>query len=72
MVLIATVNFTFDAEAVPNIVTPSTVLQSCVTAIPYKTFLQADTLVRKCTIIIKHLKQRFGAPRTKFNLSFAF
>jgi len=28
MVLIATVNFTFDAEAVPNIVTPSTVLQN--------------------------------------------
>ena len=32
--------YTFDGEAVPNIVTPSTVLQSWVAAIPYKTFLQ--------------------------------
>ena len=27
---------TFDAEAVPNVVTPSTVLQSCVAATPLK------------------------------------
>jgi len=35
--------YTFDAEAVPNIVIPSTVLQSWVAAIPYKTFLQHIT-----------------------------